>query len=205
MDSIREERKKQTNLPRPRVIEVRTTFNKKSKIVKKELSYGSFLFSLERDNFNEESLLLKRFLKSFTPKERANIILSYLETTKYNAYPTVMKIFKRAIERYKEFGNKSDLETYLKNIQGNDGGEPMYRNLTLVRESVIMDLLKDDVDAAEHAVQEMIYGLSYSTEQSDLANTDFEEVYNKNMKSFLIYAAPFKWEDAKGLKILFGE
>jgi len=184
---------------------MKKSFNKKPKIIPKELSYESFLHSLKMDNLNEETGLITEFMKCLPVKDRAECIMSFIEKTPYTSFSIIVTRMRKAINRYYEFGSKQELRTYLDSCPDDSSANTILRSLVLARESLISDLIEDNPEYAVHAATEVVYGISYHLNDIDPDVEVPEEVYDKNMREFLIHAAPFKWEVAKGLKILFGE
>ncbi len=185
-------------------MKAKKSFNKKVKIKPKELTYESFLESLKRDNFTEETELPKKFMRSLTPKERAAAVMSFVDSTPYAAYVIANKNFRRAVDRFLRIGDKEDLLTYKRNMPEQHENE-FHKSFYLVREHIVMDLVSDSPEHGIGAMEEAVYGLAYSYENSDLANVDFDKKYNELMRSFLIKSAPFKWQESKSLEVLFGD
>jgi hypothetical protein len=158
---------------------------------------------LKSDKFEEESELPKRFMKSLSSKERAKVIVSYLDTTPYSSYIAMLKTFKRVIATFELTGDKEALRIYNRNLT-DPGGEALHHSFVLVREAIVLDLLNEDSSAGIHAIDETLYGLVYSLNHEDV-NFNHDEEYHKLMHRFLIHAAPFKWPEANNLKVLFGE
>lgn len=175
------------------MIKVEKQFKKKAaKVVPKEVTV-SYILDLVKKEEHEKALA--EVLRVLPKIDRVLFAAEYVAKAKFRAFKIANQNFIALISRFVEFGDKQDLEIYLNNLT-EDHTDHIYDNFVSVRRCIVTDLIKDDYTHSLHALVETV--------ETFITDDDFEAEKNKKLKALVADCASLKWEEAKGLKALFG-